>query len=142
MQERSEVPKREKLIAATLLSISPAAYRFVRNFAYLPSESTVRREINETINQRFDDLLNVEHINIILKEWRRAQNIGSTVQLVCVLSVDAVAFTPVVQLRSGGELMGIDPVQSQIDDTERLYELCSADPKLWENWITYSTFNH
>ena len=134
--ENNEKIQQDQLeIASTLYSISPKAYRYVRHFIYLPSESTIRRKLPTQINERFDDLQDITHIPKIIHDWKCKNSIKAKESIVCVLSVDAIAFSPDVQLKKDGRIYGFDLDHLDVIDTLKLYEDSINMPNMWIDFV-------
>ena len=99
---------KERRMAQMLYLLSPAAFRCVRCYINIVSESTIKRDLNPNINVRITQLLDINSVSDIAIEWRKQNKLVSKTHIPCVLSVDAVTFDPSVQLDKDGKLIGID----------------------------------
>lgn len=122
-------------IASTLYTLCPHSYRYLKQFIYLPSETTIRRRLSQQINERYNELQNVENIPRILRDWRIMNALKSNQNIVCVLSVDAVAFSPDVQLRENGQIIGFDLTHLEIGDTLQLYNESRTENSKWIQFV-------
>ena len=134
-ENNEKIQQNQLEIASTLYSIFPKAYRYVRHFIFLPSESTIRRKLATQINERFDDLQDITHIPKIVHDWRCKNRIKAKESIVCVLSVDVIAFSPDVQLKKDVHIYGFDLDKLNIIYTLKLYNDSIQTPNVWIDFV-------
>ena len=124
----------ERHVAQLLYQISPTAFRYVRTLLKLPSESTIKKDINNNIRYRMDQLTNINYVSSIISDWRFQNNLKSNIHVPCVLSVNAIAFDPMVEL-TNKRLIGIDISEELIDDVQDFYHECIKNQSKWKEFI-------
>ena len=82
-------------IALNIHAISPKALRYLRSYIPLPSTISIHNRISYEINHRFDCLLDINKVDEIIYDYKaNICNIHQSTPIDCILSVDAIAFTP------------------------------------------------
>ena len=119
-------------LASNINSISPQALRYIRAFIPLPSYESIHNHLTNLINERFNSLLDINQIDDIVNDYKDNQlNIFRSAPIDCILSVDAIAFSPDVTITKDNKIIGLK--KDVFQNIENPYQFFCENAQQWLN---------
>ena len=119
-----------------LKTISPKAYSILSSKLPFPKESIIENTIHQMIDKIPEQLTNVEMVPELINNYKEKKNISKSEQIDACLAVDALYFTPNVQISEDGEITGVDFKNQEQSIIKKAYSLFTKDPLEFQNYLT------
>jgi hypothetical protein len=116
--------------ASEIHNISAAAYQVLSGILPLPSDRLLRSKFLNGKGRTKKAMFDLNEVDNLLSIWRTANNVDAEDRVDVILSIDTVAFKPLVTIREDGSVEGI----ADFD--------CLESPDLASQLITNPTLFH
>ena len=135
--ENKAAPYSSELIslAMEIKSISSKAYSLLVNKMNFPKETLINQILNDVIKDIPSNLTNLDKCTEMIDLFRENNKLKKSETIEVCLAVDAVAFTPEMQITSNGEVKGVNPLTAKTSISPRCFSLFSKDPIELEKFI-------
>ena len=132
--------ERSIIFFSEIQHISNHAYDLLRSKFAMASRQTISKRLQCEINQRIIQLQDVNEVTQIIHSYRKLYHIGYRNSLKCLISVDAICFSPDVRAKNN-RIVGISPsairgveLDSLLGNTEIWIEFLSNNIDSFENY--------
>ena len=135
--ENKAAPYSSELIslAMEIKSLSSKAYSLLVNKMNFPKETLINQILNDVIKDIPSNLTNLDKCTEMIDLFRENNKLKKSETIEVCLAVDAVAFTPEMQITSNGEVKGVNPLTAKTSISPRCFSLFSKDPIELEKFI-------
>ena len=95
-----------KKICLQVLFVSTTAYTLLSRFITLPCRKSIMNYASKNLITNNEYYLNTAYIKNLIDKWKKEENITNTTNMEFILSVDAIAFKPIVTINENGFVNG------------------------------------
>ena len=122
-------------LAMEIQTIAPKAYSKLVKRLHFPNEKVINRTIEEIVGDLPGSLTNIENAGTLIDMFRSRNNINKSQNVDVCLAVDALTFTPDVQIKPNGEIIGMNDQAAKRSISKKCHSVFANDTSEFEKFL-------